>query len=269
MASTRATRRLLASAAPSLRCSRASPPALARPAACAFSTTPPSRAPEYDSEAAARPRWQQTPPRMQAPFRIRPAAKGGVFKVNEDPKRLDDAYVRLLGPGGDKLLDDEVKWLAVTHKSFDHGRRGFNDRLAFLGRRIVELQTSQALISSPQAKPWPRDAAGEPKRDHFGRRPFLHPALNGLAGLSNEAEAAVLDKARLAQLAERYGLDKVTRWTPKRADNPHASGQESVLMTSLYAIVGAVAMERGGEEANRLVQNKILTPLGFAFSSEA
>lgn len=68
-----------------------------------------------------------------APFRIRPQAKGGVFKVNEDPKRLDDAYVRMLGPGGDKVLGDEVKWLAVTHKSFDHGRRGFNDRLAYLG----------------------------------------------------------------------------------------------------------------------------------------
>lgn len=56
-----------------------------------------------------------------------------MFKVNEDPKRLDDAYVRMLGPGGDKVLNDEAKWLAVTHKSFDHGRRGFNDRLAYLG----------------------------------------------------------------------------------------------------------------------------------------
>lgn len=128
------------------------------------------------------------------------------------------------------------------------------------------MQTSQALINSPQAKPWPRDASGEPKVDSFGRRPFLHPALNGLEGLTNEAESLVLDKARLAQLAERYGLDKVTRWTPKRADNLQGSGQESVLMTSLYAIVGAVAMERGGDEANKLVQNKILTPLGFTFN---
>ena len=31
------------------------------------------------------------------------------------------------------MLTDEVKWLAVTHKSFDHGRRGYNDRLAFFG----------------------------------------------------------------------------------------------------------------------------------------
>ena len=70
---------------------------------------------------------------MAAPFRIRPPPRGPVFKVNEDPHRLDEVYVRILGPGGDKMLSDEVKWLAVTHKSFDHGRRGFNDRLAYLG----------------------------------------------------------------------------------------------------------------------------------------
>lgn len=140
MASKRATRSLLAPAAPLLRCAYASRPAsaLVRTSAQPFSTTTPSRAPEYDAEAADRPRWRQTPPRMQAPFRIRPAAKGGVFKVNEDPKRLDDAYVKLLGPGGDKVLDEEAKWLAVTHKSFDHGRRGFNDRLAYLGMRGEE-----------------------------------------------------------------------------------------------------------------------------------
>jgi hypothetical protein len=70
---------------------------------------------------------------MTAPFRIRPEAQGGVLKVNEDPKRLDEAYIKMLGPGGDKVLGDEVKWLAVTHKSFEHGKRGFNDRLAYLG----------------------------------------------------------------------------------------------------------------------------------------
>lgn len=39
----------------------------------------------------------------------------------------------MLGEDGDKMLSEEVKWLAVTHKSFDQGRRGFNDRLAFIG----------------------------------------------------------------------------------------------------------------------------------------
>jgi large subunit ribosomal protein L15 len=39
-------------------------------------------------------------------------------------------------------------------------------------------------------------------------------------------------------------------------------------MTSLYAVVGAVALERGGEVANKVVQDKILTPLGFTFAPE-
>jgi large subunit ribosomal protein L15 len=52
--------------------------------------------------------------------------------------------------------------------------------------------------------------------DEFGRKPFLHPALNGLQGLTEEAESLVLSKERLSQIAQRYGLDKVARWVPKR-----------------------------------------------------
>ncbi|KAF2467881.1 uncharacterized protein BDR25DRAFT_344633 [Lindgomyces ingoldianus] len=226
----------------------------------AFSTSTPSCGPEYETEAAERPRWQQTPARMVAPFRVRPMPQGPVFKVNDDPRRLDEMYIRMLGANGNKVLTDEVKWLAVTHKSFDHGRRGFNDRLAFLGRRIVSLQTSLALLNSPQA-------SSPPGKDEFGRIPFHHPALRGLPGLSQEAKDSVLDKSRLGPIAERYGLDKVTRWKPKRADNLQGSGIDAVLSTSLYAIVGAVALERGGDLANKIAQDKILSPLGFLFEN--
>ena len=70
---------------------------------------------------------------MTAPYRIRPLPQGGVFKVNEDPRKLDEVYMRMLGRDGEKVLTDEVKWLAITHKSFEHGAQGFNDRLAYLG----------------------------------------------------------------------------------------------------------------------------------------
>ncbi|KAL8992419.1 MAG: hypothetical protein Q9188_007589 [Gyalolechia gomerana] len=63
----------------------------------------------------------------------RPFSPENQFVVNENPEELDRVLTRVLGKDGDRLLTDEVKWLAVTHKSFDHGRRGFNDRLAFLG----------------------------------------------------------------------------------------------------------------------------------------
>lgn len=71
---------------------------------------------------------------MTAPFRSKPPVEDNEFPVNESQELLDQAYERVLGRGGDKMLSEEVKWLAITHKSFDHGRRGYNDRLAFFGR---------------------------------------------------------------------------------------------------------------------------------------
>lgn len=87
----------------------------------------------------------------------------------------------------------------------------------------MSLQTSHALLNSPQVEAWPKDDAGRPLPDEFGRRPFLHAALGGLPGLTQEAEGRVLDKSRLATIAERYGLDKVTRWKPKQACKVHIS----------------------------------------------
>lgn len=89
---------------------------------------------EMEVDTDLPPRWAHTPPAMKAPVRASPARLGvKSLPVNTDQRKLDEAYVKFLGRGGDKLLSEETKWLAVTSKSFDHGRRGFNDRLAFFG----------------------------------------------------------------------------------------------------------------------------------------
>ena len=113
---------------------------LGLPASHSFAT---SHARHYEPNPYAdppndRPRWQAPPPRMTAPFRSKPVVDND-YPVNEDPEKLDRVYERVLGPDGHKMLTEEVKWLAVTHKSFDHGRRGYNDRLAFLGMHIGEM----------------------------------------------------------------------------------------------------------------------------------
>lgn len=192
-----------------------------------FSTTS-LRQYEMEVERAERPRWQATPERMVAPFRSRPRPLHNTFYVNEDPRLLDQVYIKVLGSGGQRVLTEEVKWLAVTHKSFDHGRRGYNDRLAFLGRttvlgrgvesdavicigkRIVDLQTSLAMVHS--ASSHPLVAAPDP----YGRTPFQHPALEGLEVLSSEAKLDMTDRRRLAQIAEGYGLADVIRWKPRQ-----------------------------------------------------
>ena len=71
------------------------------------------------------------------------------WECNSDPAKLDRFYIKFLGRGGDTVLTDEVKWLAVTHKSFDQGRRGFNDRLAFFGR-MSHGYTLERILSNIQ-----------------------------------------------------------------------------------------------------------------------
>lgn len=93
-----------------------------------------------------KPRWSYTPPRTKAPFSLHLHSKRLDYPINDDPKRLDEFYMRFLGADGDKVLSDEVKWLAVTHKSFDQGRRGFNDRLAFLGMQPAVMMSSRSCI---------------------------------------------------------------------------------------------------------------------------
>jgi len=205
----------------------------------AFTTSPPSRDEREDTSRMygnegrnlrEGPRWPSTPPRMTAPLRSKPPVFNNDFAVNKDPEKLDRVYKRMFGDRGHSMLTEEVKWLAVTHKSFDHGRRGYNDRLAFLGktamrrtqalrvieyvrspgRRIVELQTSLALLHGASATDIPTT------QDQYGREPFQHPALQGVNGLTAQAKAMTLEKHRMAKLAERYGLDGVIRWKPKR-----------------------------------------------------
>lgn len=87
----------------------------------------------YETDKGRRPRWSYTPEKMQAPFSAKPKNPEMAWECNNDPAKLDRFYVKFLGRGGESVLSEEIKWLAITHKSFDQGRRGFNDRLAFFG----------------------------------------------------------------------------------------------------------------------------------------
>ncbi len=146
------------------------------------------------------------------------------------------------------------QWLAITHKSFDHARRGFNDRLAFLGKRIVDMQISVALLVAPSTPGLEAPSSSDV---------YEHPALEGLENITAFAKNTTLDKGRLARLASSYGLDKVVRWKPKKSDNLQGSGVEAVLAHTMYSIIGALALQRGGDVAVNVTRDRILKPLGL------
>ncbi|CAG8920284.1 unnamed protein product [Penicillium salamii] len=206
-----------------------------------------------------KPRWSYTPTQAKAPFSLHLNSTRPAFHVNSDPVLLDRFYTRLFANNGEKLLSEETKWLAVTHKSFDQGRRGFNDRLAFFGKRIVQLQASLALAqSSPKG-----GVPGENNTDEFGRVPFSHAALEGLNSLSIENKNILTDRTKLAELAKSYDLHTVLRWSPRKPDDLRASGIDLVLSHTLYAIIGALSLEQGSVVAAKFARERILTPLGL------
>ena len=124
------------------------------------------------------------------------------------------------------MLSEETKWLAVTHKSFDHGRRGFNDRLAFLGKlhdtsivagltifsgkRVVELQASLGLLSTTDSSIYLKD-----NEDSYGRQPFQHPAINAVDVLSGGARTYFTHHRQMSNIATKYGISEIVRWLPK------------------------------------------------------
>nr|POE87326.1 hypothetical protein CFP56_29915 [Quercus suber] len=229
------------------------------------------------------PRWMKVPHRMRMPLRLRPEPKGPVWKVNTEQAPVDDMYDKFFAKAGGRthgraVLPDEIKvrlfptktlsavafqltahifrapqWLAITHKSFEHGAMGNSDRLAFLGKRIVDLQTSLALLRSPAA-PRPTPPASQV---------YQHAALENIENMSPAARSSALDKARLAGLAMQYGIGKVMRWKPRKTDDLRGSGEDTVLIHTMYSIIGAVALQSGGAIAARLARERILNPLGL------
>ncbi|KIH92400.1 RNase III domain protein [Sporothrix brasiliensis 5110] len=212
------------------------------------------------------PRWAHTPARMKAPFSIQQPKdpRRSVWVVNEDPARLDRMYEKLLGPQLARNLPDELKWLAVTHKSFDNGRRGFNTRLAFFGRMILASETTRAIMSRPAAAAAGVADAGQADAalaDPYGREPFSHPALDNVDKLSTAQPHDYATPAKLTMLARDVGLPGVVRWKPRMPDNLEGSGITTVMTSTLYAIIGVVALHHGAAAANRIVQERIINYL--------
>lgn len=46
-------------------------------------------------------------------------------------------------------------------------------------------------------------------------------------------------------------------------ENLSASGLELILAHTMYAVVGAISLEKGGHIANKVAQERILEPLGL------
>ncbi|KAJ8106318.1 hypothetical protein ONZ43_g7107 [Nemania bipapillata] len=200
---------------------------------------------------------------MKAPFspHITKDPSRSRWHVNEDPQKLDDTLDDFLGRDGSRMLPEGLKWLAVTHKSFDQGRRGFNDRLAFLGRQICVLEAMESIVTSVSqtSAPKPDDVDADLFAER--RQPFEDSALRSLDNLSKTQPSDIFTVEKLTKLALDTGLSEVIRWKPRMPENPTGSGFNTVMSGAVYSLVGAVALQNGGKIASKIVRERIIKRL--------
>ncbi|ELQ33159.1 RNase III domain-containing protein [Pyricularia oryzae Y34] len=185
------------------------------------------------------PRWAKTPERMKSTVplgEMRNPSNRQFYQVNESQARLDQFYNSFLGRDGEMMLGDEAKWLSVTHKSYDQGRRGFNSRLALHVQR---------------AEPSTEDVVET-------RQPFEHPALARVNNLAHVNYRDIVDQVKLARLGMEYGLHEVVRWQPRAISSINSSGMQKVMKDCIYAIIGAISMQHGAEVARRVCRERVI-----------
>lgn len=207
-----------------------------------------------ETSADPRPRWSFTPPLTKAPFSLSEPKdpKRSEWKSNEDPAVLDRFYEVFLGPKGPDMLPEELKWQAITHKSFDQGRRGFNDRLAYLGTSILVLDfllhclqrlertgvsfivegwrawnasiqgtftntapTGRQAVALELTKDIIAQAPTGLPADPYGREPFSHPSLDGINNLAQTQPKNIVHHQAMHKLALEVGMMRVVRWKPR------------------------------------------------------
>jgi hypothetical protein len=110
------------------------------------------------------------------------------------------------------------------------------------GKRIVELQTSLAILTAEASSSLPTA-----KKDSYGRTPYQHPALEGVEQLTEKSMSTVLDINRMASLADGYGLNRVLRWKPK---NVRVNALPS--MKRFYIANPTLIFHRSGTQSQRI-----------------
>ncbi len=153
------------------------------------------------------------------------------------------AFLAKLWGAPESPFDSAVAQQMMTHKSFDHGKQGYNEKLAFIGRRVLYHHLALYIASRPSSS----QSAIEGKDIEVLTRDILRRTMEV--------------KYSLGPLAVSLGIVPVMRWKPARESSLSQSGDAKVAAECLQAIVGASEMVRGGAFAKDFVDRTILPKL--------
>lgn len=145
-------------------------------------------------------------------------------------------------------LPNDVILQCLTHKSFAHGSKPYNEKLSLLGSQYLKYQASIHSV-----------------RQHELLSPVsqnkVQQAINGLnfTNLGTQLSKLLISKSAMSAFVRAKNLDTLVFWKMKDPlkDSYH-NGETTIYSTVLSALVGAILVTNGPEKANRFVSGILL-----------
>jgi ribonuclease-3 len=147
---------------------------------------------------------------------------------------VSGTYPELRAALGDPVLDAELLQLALTHRSYAYENGGLptNERLEFLGDSVLGVVITETLYRS-------------------------HPDLS--EGRLAKLRAAVVNARALAEVALTIGLGEHV-FLGKGEEATGGRGKASILSDTVEAVIGAVYLSGGFENAAALI-HRLFDPM--------
>ncbi|BFZ53804.1 hypothetical protein PYCC9005_000835 [Savitreella phatthalungensis] len=199
------------------------------------------RAREADGAVKPSRQLDRAPSDAGAAHRLMEAGAGYLVAEGSRKGHLPStASVRTDLPSGGaqgQLFDDVLVLQILTHKSLDHGRQPYNEKLAMLGGQLCRLCLASELMRSS-----PEMLADEGAMEAIEKGSSAW-ALGGLADV-------VLP-----------GVRPLLRWKPRAEGNILRSGERKVAGNAVAALVGALDLRYGTVVARKFVEDKLVALL--------
>lgn len=145
-------------------------------------------------------------------------------------------------------LPNDVILQCLTHKSFAHGSKPYNEKLSLLGSQFLKYQAAVHSLRQPDLL--------SPVADGKIQRP-----INGLnfTNLGTQVSKLLITKPVTARFIKEKELDSLIFWKMKDPlKDSHHNGETTIYSTVLNAFVGGILATNGPAKAVKFVEKVLL-----------
>ncbi|SCU83435.1 LAME_0C05182g1_1 [Lachancea meyersii CBS 8951] len=145
-------------------------------------------------------------------------------------------------------LSDDVILQCLTHKSFAHGGKPYNEKLALVGAQYLKFLASVFSLKLPVPL--------SPVAAQNTQKP-----INGLnfTNLGSQGSKLLISKKTTAEVIKKRQLDSFVFWKKRDPIQSAAyNGETAIYASVLNALVGGILLTNGPEKASQYIQSELL-----------